>query len=550
MFVQAGAAEHSAANRLAAELGLQGRAMWLDAEANLDQLSSRAGVADVVDRLKAANFNTVIVDVKPLSGLVLYASDVAPRLSSVDRSYPSGHDLLAVTVEEGHRAGLDVHAAVNVFSEGSLLIEGGPAHAHPEWQCTEYRMERFLGVEGTEQLRCGAAPGTADGLFLYGRGEQIPEDCTPDSYFVLIGSDGRVIRHGAVWQETGQADCRRERVEGLPGGTSIPSGGYVAVGSGVRARQLRNAAESGKPIQLSGRSALAKVGSSADAHHAVFVNPLHPQVRAYELAVVREICEKYAIDGIVLDRMRYPNIYSDFGALTRRALEKRIRELSQGRRPINWPEDVLRRSVLPGNDVVRGPLFGEWLRLRAQTIRDFLADVRRTVDSARPGAALGVYVGSWYPIYYDVGVNWGSPDNRASLDWWPEGYEQTGYADLVDYLCTGCYYEHPRRSDAVAAGQEAWRSVEAAAEESLAAVRDAAFVYGSLYLKQFESRPDRFVDAVRTCLRRTQGCMLFDLVYVRDYDWWALLEQTFAAPCKAPHQSPGLLSRLRAERPR
>lgn len=540
MFAPPGAAEHSAANRLAAELGLQGRAMWLDAEANLQQLSSRAGVADVIDRLKAANLNTVIVDVKPLSGLALYASDVAPRLASVGSTYPPGHDLLAVTIEEGHAAGLDVHAAINVFSEGSLLIEGGPAHAHPEWQCTEYRMERFLGVEGTEQLRCGAAPGTADGLSLYGRGERIPEDCGADPYFVLIGSDGRVIRHGEVRRYTESVDSRAE--------PSIPPGGYVAVGSGVRARQLRNMAESGKPFQLDGRSALARVGSSADAHHAVFVNPLHPQVRAYELAIVREICEKYPVDGLVLDRMRYPNIYSDFGALTRRSLEKRLRDLSPGRRTVNWPEDVLRRSVIPGDDVVRGPLFREWLRLRAQTIRDFLADVRRTVKSTRPDAALGVYVGSWYPLYYDVGVNWGSPDNRARLDWWPDGYEKTGYADLVDYLCAGCYYEHPRRSQAVAAGEDEWRSVEAAAEESLAAVRDAAFVYAGLYLKQYEGRPDMFADAVRMCLRKTQGCMLFDLVYVRDYEWWALLEQAFAAPCKAPHRSPDLLNRLRSAR--
>src|SRR5687767_12547632 len=62
--------------------GLQGRVLWMDAHANLARLSTRAGVAQAFARCRQANINTVIVDVKPVSGHVLYASRVAPRLTN------------------------------------------------------------------------------------------------------------------------------------------------------------------------------------------------------------------------------------------------------------------------------------------------------------------------------------------------------------------------------------------------------------------------------------------------------------------------------------
>src|SRR5687767_15726536 len=76
---------------------LEGRVMWLDGTANLDRLNSREGVAKVFDRLVKANINTVVVDVKPLSGHVLYDSKIAPRLKEWKGvRLPDGYDLLKV----------------------------------------------------------------------------------------------------------------------------------------------------------------------------------------------------------------------------------------------------------------------------------------------------------------------------------------------------------------------------------------------------------------------------------------------------------------------
>ena len=34
--------------------------------------------------------------------------------------------------------------------------------------------------------------------------------------------------------------------------------------------------------------------------------------------------------------------------------------------------------------------------------------------------------------------------------------------------------------------------------------------------------------------------MLFDLVYIEEYNWWNILSEVFAAPRRAPHDVPGL----------
>ncbi len=387
------------------------RIIWFDAEANLKELSTRQGVREAIEKCWWANADAVIVDVKPLSGLVLCKSDIAPHISARG-GYPEGYDLLGTVVEECADAGIQVHAAVNVLSEGSQKLGIGPALDNPEWQCVE----------------CAAGP----------------------------------------------------------------------------------------------NGALCRVGESSAVHHAVFVNPLNRDVRDYELAIVREICGRYPIDGIVFDRLRYPNLFSDFSELTRREFEARL-----GRQVDRWPGDVLARGA--DGEAVWGPLFKDWLRFRAKVIQDFLCEAIQAARSARRDIQAASYVGSWYRIYYDVGVNWGAAGYRPDLDWWPEGYEQTGCADLLDYICTGCYYECVTRAQARAQGLEEWRSVEAAAVESMEAVDGAAQVCAGLYLLQYDGGPELFRQAVRQCLKASQGCMLFDLVYLRNYDWWSIVRDEFGS---------------------
>src|SRR5689334_21288935 len=91
---------------VAKSTGLEGRVLWMDGSANLERLSSQAGVAAVMEKCRKARINTVVVDVKPLSGLVMYRSSVAPRVKEWRGvTYPENYDLLKTVVDEAHARG-------------------------------------------------------------------------------------------------------------------------------------------------------------------------------------------------------------------------------------------------------------------------------------------------------------------------------------------------------------------------------------------------------------------------------------------------------------
>lgn len=529
MYISSSAVAASKANLLARQERAQARIMWFDAEANIWTLSKRAGVRDMIAKCKQANINTIIIDVKPLAGLVLYKSKLAPRITSFDgKAYPRNYDMLKTVVEESHKAGIPVYASVNVFSEGSRKMLGGPAHKHPDWQCVQYELERVLRTDDATSIKLGRpnTPLRKGQICIYGLSSEIAGKLPANTFYVRVDANGAAVQSGVAY---GKAHI------------SAPEGGYLLLGTGKAAKTLRQIVESKQTIHLDTQDALIRVGDIGDMHHAIFVNPLHTDVRAHALGVIKEICANYNVDGIVLDRMRYPNLFTDFSDLSRQAFEAHI-----GKKVENWPGDIMKRSPYGLDDPICGPLFKDWLKFRAQVMHDFVSDARKTVKSIKPKARLGIYVGSWYPVYYDVGVNWGSPTNTANYEWWPDGYETTGYANEVDFICTGCYYANPSRKDATKLGDPEWMSVEAAAQESVNAVKDDTFVYASLYLLQYHNRPKRLVKAINECLSSSQGCMLFDLVYARDYDWWEVLKAAFPNQAKAPHQVEGLLSKLRS----
>src|SRR5216684_4503943 len=59
------------AHSLASDLSLQGRVMWIDGSANIDRITTREGVNDIVAHCKKAKFSTIVVDVRPVVGQVL-----------------------------------------------------------------------------------------------------------------------------------------------------------------------------------------------------------------------------------------------------------------------------------------------------------------------------------------------------------------------------------------------------------------------------------------------------------------------------------------------
>jgi hypothetical protein len=281
---------------------------------------------------------------------------------------------------------------------------------------------------------------------------------------------------------------------------------------------------------------------------ACFVNALNPDARRHELDIVRELVTGYDIDGLVLDRCRYANLYNDFSDRTRDAFAQWLRSQRAPRSIVQWPQDVFAFPRDPNGKMREGPLYKPWLEFRALVIRDFVGEVARIVKTTKPSVALGTYVGSWYPAYFEVGVNWGSPQTRLRYPWFTPEYPRTGYAEFFDWVSTGCYYPVATKEDARANGLSERGTVEYAAQLSDLAVADGAFVYAGIYAQDYLQHPETFVKALETAGRQTQGWMIFDLSYINDYNWWPYLESASKADAPAPEKLKGVLSEIRSAR--
>lgn len=510
--------------------GLQGRVLWIDATANLDRTTTREGVADIVARARDAGFTTLVVDVKPVSGHVLFPSKIAPRLTEWRGKPVPDADVLQMFIDEGHRAGLEVGASVNVFSEGHKHFRIGPAYEKPDWQSVVLATRRELRAPDGSALRIRAPDDPAEtGVpVALGPDSMVRSAEAQDALALVVQHDGTV---------DGMLDSRLIGDEPL----AAPDAGRLLV--------LRDAARewavahlrAGEKAVFYAESRLLPVTEAPSEPVAAFVNPLHPQARDYELALIREIVERYAVDSVVLDRMRYSSIWADFSPLTRAAFERWL-----GRRVDRWPQDILDASKVPGDPVLRGPLFSQWLHFRAAVISDFARQARRAVRSIRPNVQIAAYVGSWFTAYYGVGVNWASERYPVRAYWATPAYNDSGYAEQLDWLTTGCYYSIATRDQARAQGVNEGATVETAAVVSMRVTANMVPVYAGLYLLNYEGRPQDFAIALETALRRSAGVMLFDCSYLYDYNWWPLLRTAFQRTVRAPHAVPGLLSQIRS----
>lgn len=512
--------------------GLEARIMWMDATANLDNLDTQAKVADVMEKCKRANINTVVVDIKPLIGEVMYPSKIAPRLTTYrGKNYDPNFDLMRATLIEGKKRGLKVYATINTFSEGHKLVGRGPAYDHPEWQAISYVADRAIVTdEGSYSVWpiLGDPPPT-DGISVYAPTAGPAKTARPTEVYSIIADN--------VVQATVAGSAVSEPT------VPIPPNGFVLAGNGAAGQWMADKLRPGVAVRWDIQDRLVPIAQAPTERVSVFVNPINPEARARELAIIHEIAANYDIDGIVFDRMRYSSLTTDFSDLSRHAFEQWA-----GVKIQNWPADIYQYPADPTQEIIRGPYFEKWLEWRSRVIHKFTEEAAHTVRAARPSAKVAVYVGSWYPVYYGVGVNWASDEYNAQYDWMTDAYHKTGYAPLLDWLCTGTYYAEPTRASARAANKDPDATVEAAAQLSNLVVSDAAFVYGSLNLPDYQGRPGPFLQAIQASLQETQGVMLFDLVYVIQYGLWGVLQQAFPQPAIAPHDVPDLLKKIQEVR--
>jgi uncharacterized lipoprotein YddW (UPF0748 family) len=110
------------------------RYVWIDCAANFyDYANDRAKIAADVARIKEVGFTDIVVDVRPTNGDVMFKSTVADPMVRVDAWHKGSYvwlertadfDYLQAFIEEGHKVGLKVNAAINTFVGGCLCPYG------------------------------------------------------------------------------------------------------------------------------------------------------------------------------------------------------------------------------------------------------------------------------------------------------------------------------------------------------------------------------------------------------------------------------------------
>jgi uncharacterized lipoprotein YddW (UPF0748 family) len=519
------------ARTLTTNLGMQGRVMWIDATANIDRVCTIEGVRDVVAHCKKANISTLVVDVKPVSGQVVYASKIAEHMREWrGKQYPD-FDVLRAFLDEGHKAGLEVCASLNIFAEGHKYFSVGLAYKKRDWQSNAYVVERSLIAGNGSKLlvRAEGEPEDAARPLVYTDDFfQPPTDTAGKQIAVVFDEDKKVA--GVI--DTALLDQEPLRA---------PEDGQMLVLENGAMDWATQHLRAGDQTRFTALGKRVPVTESPSEKVAAFVSPLHPEVRAYQIAILKEVAQNYEVDAIIFDRMRYANVYNDYSDYSRRAFERWL-----GKSISRWPEDVISYSDKPGAPIQRGKLFKPWLEFRARVIREFAREVTETIRAIRPGIQFGAYVGSWFTEYYGVGVNWGSDKFPVRTSWASPSYNEAGYAEFLNWISTGCYYGIPTKEEARAVRKEEGGTVEAAAELSTAVVSNSIPVYAGLYCLNYQDRPKDFARAVAAAVRHSQGVMIFDLSYIYDYNWWPILEEAFAKPMASPHRATALNGQLRA----
>lgn len=396
--------------------------MWFDAEANFERFSIPDSIDFYLAKIKSLGFTHAIVDVRPITGEVLFDTEFAPKMREWKGYERKDFDYLGYFIKKGHELGLEVHASLNVFVAGHNFLDRGQIYSeHPEWASMVY---------------------------------------TP---------------HGIT----------------------------------VITKEKRK--------------------------YSAMVNPVNKDFQKHIINVLKDLVKQYpALDGLVLDRVRYDGITADFSDLSKQEFENYM-----GEKVERFPEDIFewKQEKDEKYNIVRGKHFNKWIEWRAKNIYDFMALARKEVKAVNPEISFGTYTGAWYPSYYEVGVNFASCryDPSKDYDWATPTYKNYGYAELLDLYTTGNYYtditieEYNKTNHSVwnetdsEAQSGTWYCVEGSCRNLRHILKDNKFM-GGILVDQFYDNPSKLSASIEMNLKASDGLMVFDIVHIVEKNLWKEVE--------------------------
>lgn len=257
----------------------------------------------------------------------------------------------------------------------------------------------------------------------------------------------------------------------------------------------------------------------ASDYSTKFFNPANDEVVEFLCNLLKDLAAYEDLDGIILDRCRYDDLKCDFSDISRQKFEAHI-----GQTVENWPNDILD----PTQATVSYPstLQKQWLEFRAKTIHDFIVKAEEAVRSVNAEISFGAYVGGWYSTYYDMGVNWASPNYSVSshYSWASLDYKNYGYADHLDVLLIGAYAS----TSSIYGGSE-W-SVQGFCKLAHEKVMGDCLVAGGPDIGNPTGwtnggKSAEVTKTVDAAINACDGYFCFDLIHVKMYNYWSALKK-------------------------
>lgn len=110
--------------------------MWVDAEANYERFNNADSIDKYVNMVADLGFTHLAVDARPITGELMYDSELAPRYKGLRNIVEpdSTLDYLGHFIERAHQRGMKVLFSLNVFCAGHNFYDHGLIFSeHPEW---------------------------------------------------------------------------------------------------------------------------------------------------------------------------------------------------------------------------------------------------------------------------------------------------------------------------------------------------------------------------------------------------------------------------------
>jgi len=259
-----------------------------------------------------------------------------------------------------------------------------------------------------------------------------------------------------------------------------------------------------------------------------FFNPANDAVQEYLCGLLKDL-SKYDLDGIFLDRGRFDGIQSDFSDITRQKFQTYLGGVTIS----NFPGDIMPAGATMStiSSMSSYPAyFTKWLEFRAKVMYDFMSKARDAVKSVNSKIKFGVYVGGWYSSYYEVGVNWASPNYNTSsyYKWATLSYKKYGYAALMDQMLIGAYASPSR-----VYGATEWTMQGFCKLAKDKTKGDCPMVAGGPDVGNWDSsnsatqeqENQAIVNSVAACMGECDGYFLFDMIHLKMANQWEYAKQ-------------------------